>query len=168
MLLSREDAELVFKLHSALMEFVMAQAEGGGFPPSAAGYQSLPPDQRQKVVQAFLGRLDLIDAFIAANPARLSEEELGIVSSWRHLVSGRFVALRQLQKYIVLLACDEKSTAYGVTGLVDPIERVIPIPLPAMIAMTTSNSIRVNADRAVVKCILGAFAEVISWLHSGP
>ena len=85
-----------------------------------------PPRQRQEVAKAFLGRLDLIDAFIAANPARLSEEELGIVSSWRHLVSGRFIALRQLKKYMVLLACDQKPTAYGVTGLVDPMERVIP------------------------------------------
>ncbi|MCX6928397.1 MAG: plasmid pRiA4b ORF-3 family protein, partial [Verrucomicrobia bacterium] len=69
----------------------------------------------------------------AANPAKLSEEELGIVLSWRHLVTGRFIALRQLKKHMVLLACDAKSTAYGVTGLVDPMERVIRNPLPAMI-----------------------------------
>ena len=133
MLLSREEAELFFKLHCALMQFVMEQIQGARVLASAAAYRSLPAEQRQEVVRAFLGRLDLIDAFIAANPARLSEEELGIVSSWRHLVSGRFIALRQLKKYMVLLACDEKSTAYGVTGLVDPIERVIPKPLPAMI-----------------------------------
>ena len=133
MLLSREDAELVLKLHCALMQFVMAQVQGAGAPAPTAAYLSLPAEQRQEVVKAFLGRLGLIDAFIAANPARLSEEELGIVSSWRHLVSGRFIALRQLKKYMVLLACDEKSTAYGVTGLVDPMERVIRQPLPAVI-----------------------------------
>jgi hypothetical protein len=71
--------------------------------------------------------------FIEANPARLSEEELGIVSSWRHSVPGRFIALRQLKKHMVLLACGAKATAYGVKGLVDPMERVIPKPLPAMI-----------------------------------
>jgi hypothetical protein len=133
MLLSLDEAELVFKLHCALMQFVMEQIRGAGIPASAPAYRSLPTEQRQKLVQAFLGRLDLIDAFIAANPARLSEEELEIVSSWRHLVAGRFIALRQLKKYMVLLACDQKSTAYGVTGLVDPIERVIPNPLPAMV-----------------------------------
>ena len=133
MLLSRPDAELVFKLHCALMQFVMAQVQGAGLPAPTAAYPSLPAEQRQKVVKAFLGRLDLIDTFIAANPARLSEEELGIVSSWRHLVSGRFIALRQLKKYMVLLACDEKSTAYGITGLVDPLDLVISTPLPAMI-----------------------------------
>jgi hypothetical protein len=85
------------------------------------------------VRQAFLGRLDLIDVFIATNPASLSEEELGIVSPWRHLVAGRFIVLRQLKKHMVLLACDSKSTAYGVTGLVDPMERVVGNPLPAMV-----------------------------------
>jgi hypothetical protein len=135
MLLSREEAELVFRLHCALMQYVMKQIQGASVPPSVATYQSLPAEQRQKVVQAFLVRLDLIDAFIAANPAMLSEEELEVVSSWRHLVAGRFIALRQLKKYMVLLACDERSTAYGVMGLVDPIERVIPNPLPAMVEM---------------------------------
>ena len=133
MLLSREDAELVFKLHCALMQYVMEQVQGAGAPAPTAAYPSLPPGQRQEVVKALLGRLDLIDTFIAANPASLSAEDLEIVSSWRHLVSGRFIALRQLKKYMVLLACDAKSTAYGVTGLVDPLELVIPMPLPAMI-----------------------------------
>jgi hypothetical protein len=133
MLLSREDADLVFKLHYALMQFVMAQDQGAGVPALTTAYRSLPAEQRHEVVKAFLGRLDLIDLFIAANPARLSEEELGIVSSWRHMVPERFIALRQLKKYMVLLACDEESTAYGVTGLADPIERVIRQPLPAMV-----------------------------------
>jgi hypothetical protein len=135
MLLSREEAEQFFKLHCALMQFVMERIRGDGDLASAPAYRSLPSEQRQKMVQAFLGRLDLIDAFIAANPARLSEEELEIVSSWRHLVAGRFIALRQLKKYMVLLAGDKKCLAYGVTGLVDPMERVIPNPLPAMVEM---------------------------------
>jgi hypothetical protein len=136
MLLSREEVELVFKLHCALMQFVKEQVKGTGVPgvpEPATAYSSLPPEKRQEVVQAFLGRLDLIDTFIALNPARLSEEELGIVSSWRHLLAGRFIALRQLKKHMILLACDGTPTAYGVTGLVDPMERVIRRPLPAMV-----------------------------------
>jgi hypothetical protein len=115
------------------MQFVQEQLRTAGILESAAAYSALSPEKRHEVAQAFLGRLDLIDAFIAANPARLSEEELGIVSSWRHLVAGRFIALRQLKKHMILLACDESSMAYGVTGLIDPMELVIPRPLPAMI-----------------------------------
>ena len=54
MLLSREDAELVFKLHAALMHFVMAQVQGAGVAALTAAYPSLPAEQRQKVVKAFL------------------------------------------------------------------------------------------------------------------
>ena len=133
MLLSREDVELFFKLHCALMQFVMEQAQGPGVPAPAVAYRSLPAEQRQAVAKALSGRLELIDAFVAANPARLSEEELQIIASWRHLVAGRFIALRQLKKYMILLTCGEKTSAYGVTGLVDPMEQVIPNPLPAMV-----------------------------------
>ena len=133
MLLSREDAELFFKLHCALMQFVMEQVHGVGVPASPAAYRSLPAAERHQLAQAFLGRLDLIDVFLKTNPAKLSEEELGMVSSWRHLVAGRFVALRQLKQHMVLLACGAEVTAYGVKGLVDPIDLVIPNPLPAMI-----------------------------------
>src|SRR6266852_2676289 len=109
MLLSREEAELVFKLHCALMQFVKDQIQGAGALESAAAYSSLPAEKRQEVVQAFLGRLNLIDVFTTANPARLTQEELGIVSSWRHLVAGRFIALRQLKKHTVFLPCDARS-----------------------------------------------------------
>ena len=84
-------------------------------------------------MEAFIRRMDLIDAFVAANPAKLSTEELEIISSWHDLVFGRFVALRQLKKHMVLLSDNDEPTAYAVTGLNDPIDRVIGRPLPAMI-----------------------------------
>ncbi|MGA2247450.1 MAG: plasmid pRiA4b ORF-3 family protein [Verrucomicrobiota bacterium] len=133
MLLDRTDAELFFKLHCNLMQFVMEQVPGAGVSAPAVAYRSLPCAERREVVKALLRRLDLIDAFVAANPARLPEEELQIISSWRHLVTGRFIALRQLKSHMILLACNEKTAAYGVTALVDPMEQVIPNPLPAMV-----------------------------------
>ena len=87
----------------------------------------MPPTNAHELVQAFLGRRDLLEAYIAANPAGLSPQDLEIVSSWRHLVSGRFIALRQLKKHMILLSCGGTPTAYGVVGLVDPLEHVIPI-----------------------------------------
>lgn len=133
MLLPAQEAALLFKLHCALMQFVNEQLKVVGVPESVTPYATLPAENRRQVVQAFVRRLDLIDAFIATNPAGLSAAELEIVSSWRHLVSGRFIALRQLKKHMVLLACHGVPTAYGLVGLVDPLERVIPNPLPAMI-----------------------------------
>jgi len=124
---------MVFKLHCALMQFVIKELKPVDVHASASSYIALPAEERQKVVQAFLGRMDLVDAFIAVNPARLSQDEMEIVSSWRHLVFGRFIALRQLKKHMILLSCDGASTAYALTGLIEPIESVIEQPLPTMI-----------------------------------
>ncbi|MBI3868832.1 MAG: plasmid pRiA4b ORF-3 family protein [Verrucomicrobia bacterium] len=134
MLLPRKEAELVFKLHCALMQFVIEQLKlVEGDASTLLVYATLPAGKQQQVERAFLGHVDLVEAFIAANPAGLSQTELEVVSTWRHLVFGRFIALRQLKKHLILLPCDGTSAAYGVTGLVDPIERVIGQPLPAMI-----------------------------------
>ena len=40
MLLSREEAELVFRLHCALMQFVMKRVQAAGVPSAAANYPS--------------------------------------------------------------------------------------------------------------------------------
>ena len=133
MLLSREEAELVYKLHRAVMEFTNEQLFGNGAPGSAPAYSAGSHEKRHEITRAFLGRLDLIDAFIAANPGKFSPDELEIVSSWRHLVAGRFIALRQLKKHMILLACDGSGAVYGVTGLAAPIAQVIPRGLPVMI-----------------------------------
>jgi hypothetical protein len=133
MLLSREEAEMVCKLHGAIMEFANEQLFGSGAPGSAPAYSACSPEKRHEIGRAFLGRLDLIDVFIITNAGKFSPDELDVVSSWRHLVAERFIALRQLKKYMILLACDGSRTVYGVTGLGEPLERVIPRGLPAMI-----------------------------------
>jgi hypothetical protein len=133
MLLSPEDARLAFKLHSALMQFVNQELKIVSADGSAAAYMELPAEARHRVARAFVRRLDLIGAFLAANPAHLSPEELAIVSTWRHLVAGRFIAMRQVKEHMLLLSCDGASTAFGVKGLIDPLPRVIGRSLPAMI-----------------------------------
>ena len=133
MFLPPEEAKLVFKLHSTLMQFVIERLGLAHDLGSSQPYTALPPEKQQQVVQALLGRLDLVDAFVVANPAGLAQEELEVVSSWRNLVFGRFIALRQLKKHTVVLSTDGTCTAYAVTGLADALERVIQRPLPAMI-----------------------------------
>jgi hypothetical protein len=133
MLLPAEEAALFFSLHGALMQFVNEQLRIVGDEDSVPAYPTLSPEKRREVVRALVGRLDLIDAFIAANPAGFSPEQLDVVSSWRHLVCGRFIALRQLKKHMILLTGKGPPTAYGLVGLTDPIELVIGRPLPTMV-----------------------------------
>lgn len=80
--------------------------------------------------------MDLIDAFADENPFRFSEEDLEIVRSWKHLVSGTFYAFRYLKTHAVFLSSTEPVAAYGVVALFDPFEKVIGPYLPRMIKTT--------------------------------
>ena len=69
-------------------------------------------------------------AFIAENPARLSQEDLALIESWQYRVSGDFFILRHLKKYSIFLSRGSPPRAYGVLGLTGPIEEVIGPELP--------------------------------------
>ena len=133
MLLDRKEAELFFKLHCALMQYVVEQINPLDVHDAPVRYINLPPEKRRLVSIALASRLDLIDAFVADNPAKLSRKDLDLISTWRHMVCGQFVALRQLKHHMVFLACDGSPTAYAVMGLSDSLEEVIAAPLPALV-----------------------------------
>lgn len=91
MQLSLEEVEQFFRLHRALMFFVNERLKV--LPKRVAtpdAYSGQPPKTRLQVHEAFLEHLDLIDAFVAENPFRCSDEDLEVVRSWKHLVAGTF------------------------------------------------------------------------------
>jgi hypothetical protein len=133
MLLEPQDVKLFFRLHRSLMFFVNERLkvipDKVGTPEEFAG---LSPEFRLKVRDALNSKRDLIDSFVDENPARLSEDELDIVRSWRHLVAGRFYVFRELKKYTVFLATSDPAVAYGVVALSQPFEDLIGPQLPVL------------------------------------
>ena len=111
MLLEPQDAQLFFRLHRTLMFFVNQRLK---VIPDQLGtpmeFAALPPDVRVKVRDALNANIDLIQAFVDENPAHLSEDELDIVRSWRHLVTGRFYVFRELKKYTVFLSATARPS----------------------------------------------------------
>ena len=99
---------------------------------SPQDFAALSPEVRLKVRDALLNHMDLIDSFVAENPARLPEVELDIVGSWRHLVSGKFYVFRKLKKYTVFLSTTAPAIAYGVLALSQPFEDLIGPYLPVL------------------------------------
>lgn len=75
----------------------------------------------------------LLEAFIEENPAELPAEDLELAASWKHRLSGTFFVMRHLKKYSVFLDEDDTPRAYGVLGLVSPVEEVIGPYLPVMV-----------------------------------
>lgn len=133
MLLPTQELQLFFKLHRTLMFFVNQRLKV--LPDKIATpeeFAGLSPEQRVTVRDALNNNLDLIESFTAENPAHLSDEELDIVRSWRHLVTGKFYVFRELKKYTVFLSTTSPSIAYGVLPLSQPFAEVIGPNLPVL------------------------------------
>jgi len=133
MLLERQDAELFFRLHRTLMFFVNQRLKV--IPDKLATpeeFAALSPNVALKVRDALNANLDLIESFVDENPSYLSDDELDIVRSWRHLVAGRFYVFRELKKYTVFLTTTDPAIAYGVLALSQPFEDVIGPYLPVL------------------------------------
>lgn len=133
MLLAPEDAKRFFKLHRALMWFVNQKL---GILPDVANpdeFSSLPLEDILKVRDAFLDEMDFIESFVNENPADLNEEEIEIVLSWHHSISGRFYLFRQLKNYMVFLSTDDPPTAYGVVAMTETFEEMLGPSLPRLV-----------------------------------
>jgi hypothetical protein len=88
-------------------------------------FAALSPEVQLKVRDALDANLDLIESFTDENPANLSDDELDIVRSWRHLVTGKFDVYRDLKKYTVFLSTTSPAVAYGVLAWSQPFEDLI-------------------------------------------
>ena len=97
-------------------------------------YTATPPEARYAIRNALYDHRELIDQFVAENPAQMSADELEIVDSWEHALVGKFYVLRYLSKYTVFFSTGgAPNKAYGVLGLADPLEYVIGPYLPRLI-----------------------------------
>lgn len=132
MLLSQDDAALFFKLHRNLMHFINQRLGIVSDVLSPEEFADLPLEAIADVRKAFLDDIDLIELFVDENPAHLGENELDIVLSWRHQVSGTFYVFRQLKNHMVFLDAGDPPVAYGVVALTEPFEDVIGPYLPRM------------------------------------
>jgi len=133
MLLSSGDTERFYHIWFALLHFVNEQRHL---------VSSFPVTREPVSVAAVKPLRDALwaddrlgEAFLAANPADLSPADRALVASWQHRVSGTFFVFRYLQKHTIFLSSTEPAHAYGVLGLISPIEEIVGPSLP--VAATT-------------------------------
>lgn len=135
--LATEDARLFFKLFFALLAYTNRQLK---ITPKVSAPTDIPKvggDALMKMRDALYADSKLLVRFIEENPDHFTPEELGIVASWRHRVSGEFYLMRYLKKYAVFVPSKKSDHLYGVLGLYDPIETVIRgQPLPVLLKTT--------------------------------
>jgi len=97
-------------------------------------YVSTPIEARLAVRDALFTHRELIDQFVAENPAQLSADKLEIAAGWKHALAGKFYVLRYLAKYAVFLTSGASpNRAYGVLGLADPLAEVLGPNVPRLV-----------------------------------
>jgi len=98
--------------------------------PDTPEAMSISPDDALLLRNALWSDNALLESFIAANPAGLPSADLALVASWKYRIDGKFFIVRHLKKYAVFLSEQPAAHAYGVVGLVSPIDDVVMYPFP--------------------------------------
>lgn len=134
MLLEHNEAEQFFRLHRTLMFYVNRRLGVVSTPlATPEDFAAQSGEIRAKVRDAFLANVDLIDSFVAENPAHLSDDEMEIVRSWRHFIHSKFYVFRELARHTVFLTASDPTVAYGVVALTQPFEDFFGPYLPVMV-----------------------------------
>lgn len=121
--LSREDADLFFKLMWAAQFYINDHLKLIPEAPSVEVYKTLPQEKKVTVREALYQHIDLLDSFIAENPANLTPAELAIVSGWKGFVADDFYILKFLKRYTIFVSAKNEKV-YAVLGLYDTIEDI--------------------------------------------
>ncbi|MBX3051653.1 MAG: hypothetical protein KF753_09280 [Caldilineaceae bacterium] len=131
MKLSEEEARHFFDLMFGLQFYANQQL---GLTPSAKSlkaYRALGSKEKLPTRNAIYEHPEVIDAYLKANPNRLSADDRAIVAGWKKPVRGKFFIERILKKYTVLIKDDD---VYGVLGLFDSFDEMFyPGQLPVYV-----------------------------------
>jgi hypothetical protein len=131
--LSAQETERFYHIWFPLLSYVNAHRQIVSDFPAAPGEGNINTQDAIKIREVLWGSDALREAFIAENPANLPDADLDIVDSWRYRVAGEFFILRHLKKYSIFLMEKKPPQAYGVLGLVSPIQEIIPNPVPVWV-----------------------------------
>jgi hypothetical protein len=129
---STEDADLFFHLMWPLQFYVKQRLQLLPHLNTLEAYRSAAAEEKLAARNALYENLNLLDDFVAENPAGFSAEELDIVKSWRRLVRGNFYIERFLRSGAIFIGGENSSQVYSVLGLYDEIRDIFyasPLPI---------------------------------------
>jgi hypothetical protein len=133
MVLPPDQTERFYRIWFALLRYVNDRRRlVAPFPPTW-GEAPLPTEDAFALRNALWADDALRERFVADNPARLAPADLVLVAGWRHRLEGDFIIERYLKAHTVFLSEGSPARAYGVLGLVSPVEEIIETPLPVYV-----------------------------------
>lgn len=130
MQLPPDQVDRFYHIWFELLHYVHEQRHLAPNFPDTPKAMSISPDEVLQLRKALWADDALRESFIATNPAGLPSADLAIVASWKYRVDGNFFIVRHLKKNSIFLSEQPSTHAYGVLGLVSPIEEVVSFSLP--------------------------------------
>lgn len=101
---------------------------------SREDFLELTTEEKLRIRNDLIKRIDLIDEFINFNPSNFSISELEIIKSWKNLVNDAFFVLNYTEKGAIFLEeRDKDPKVYLVLALETPLWEMIPVPPPARV-----------------------------------
>ena len=128
--LTNSEVERFYNLWFPLLHYVNQRRKLVPSFPQAWRDASVSPEVVVPLRNALWEDDTLREAFIAENPAKLSQPDLTLIASWRQRIAGNFFIFRHLKQYSIFLSGDDPVRGYGVLGLTSPLEEVVGDYLP--------------------------------------
>lgn len=134
--LSPAETERFYRIWWSLLAYVNGRTNLVADFPKNPKTGSVNAQDAVKIRNALWASDEHLQGFVDDNPDGLPDEDMELAASWSARVQGSFHIMRHLKKHSIFLL-EEKSAppvAYGVVGLVSPIEEIIPShALPQMV-----------------------------------
>ncbi len=131
--LSPTDSERFYRIWWPLLYYVNTRTNLIADLPINPESNSVNPQEAAKIRDALWGSPEYLQGFVDENPAGLTEEDLAVAVNWSHRVSGTFIIMRHLKKHSIFLLDSPEPTAFGVLGIISPIDDVLPFAPPVMV-----------------------------------
>jgi len=133
MILTHTDTERFYQIWWSLLKYVNDRENLVVDFPENPNKSGISPEVAFKIRGALWASPEHLHGFVEANPAGLTEEDLALAASWHRRVSGDFIIMKHLKKHSVFLLDSDKPAAFGVLGLMSPIDEVLPYSPPVMV-----------------------------------
>lgn len=118
MKLTKEDLQLFYKLHPALLLFTNQETQTIQNVNNMQKFMKLDINNKAKIRNELYKNIDILNKFYEENPFNFTERELRIVLDWKNNIKGKFFVYNQYKKYCAFIFDDDDVTkTYGVIGL---------------------------------------------------
>jgi hypothetical protein len=138
MCLPTEQVDRFFRIFLGLLSFANQKLRVVPSLPTKPPEREVDWEATMKVRDALWEHEELLDDFVAQNPAQLPPQDLDIAKSWKYRVEGRFVIFKELKKYAIFIAQGGMLDVFAVhclTGSFEEISADNPIPLVSTVLL---------------------------------